>query len=69
MKEWEAKGYDTTILKNRLGIKSKVVGVAKSEEKLLKNIDLFEKKIKDWKKKGYDTKILEERLKKLKRKH
>ena len=36
MKEWKSKGYDTTILKHKLGIKYKVIRISKSKKKLSK---------------------------------
>jgi len=52
---WKAKGYDTTVLEEKL----KGRKIDSSIKDNLKN------QIKEWKAKGYDTKILEEKLRNL----
>jgi len=61
LKEWKAKGYDTTLLEAELRDRFKLKRKLKSAEQLEKEKLL--KQVKEWKAKGYDTTLLEAELK------
>jgi len=63
IKEWKAKGYDTTLLERELRDYGKVERVSTKQET---NKQKIMRQIKEWKAKGYDTRILEEEINKLK---